>query len=88
MTDEERKMLYETHELTTRMYTQLFETPMGASKDTASLVQSLRRLVTAYERGSWAARALVWVLPTIVSMGVAIAMGWDKVRAAIKVLGQ
>jgi hypothetical protein len=65
MTDEERQMLRQIHEA-------LFSVPAGSAKDAKPLIESLRIMVRAYERGSWAVRALIWLLLTIAGVGTAI----------------
>ena len=69
MTDEERRMLREIHAA-------LFAVPPG-SRDAQPLIEDVRVVVRAYQRASWATRALVWLLPSIAGVGIAI----EKIRS-------
>ena len=54
------------------IYRAFFEVPEGSPKDTVPLIADVRRVVNAYRRASWTTRAIVWVLPTLAGLGVAI----------------
>lgn len=71
MTDTERKMLEDLHKA-------LLDVPPGSSKDARPLLEELRVVVKAYNRASWATRALVWLLPAIAGVGAAaqVIKGW------------
>jgi hypothetical protein len=56
-------MLHDIHQA-------LFETPPGA-RDERPLIEGIRAVVKAYERGSWLARAILWLLPAIAGAGIA-----------------
>ena len=73
MTDDEQQMLRELHAA-------LLEVPPGSPKDVRPLLEDVRIVVRAYQRASWATRALVWFLPTIAGLGAAIATirGWGS----------
>jgi len=60
------------------IYRALFDVPEGSPSDTQPLIAELRRVVLAYKRASWATRAIIWVLPTLAGLGVAIKTiaGW------------
>jgi hypothetical protein len=72
VTDEERKMLRETHAVTTRLEAAFLVPPPGGGKNAKPLLESLFIMVRAYERGSWGIRALIWLLLTIAGVGTAI----------------
>jgi len=54
------------------IYRALFEVPQGSPEDTQPLISDLRKVVNAYKRASWVTRALIWLLPTIAGLGVAM----------------
>lgn len=64
VTDDERQMLRDLHYA-------LLEVPPGSSKETRPLIEEVRVVVRAYQRASWATRAIVWLLPAIAGIGVA-----------------
>lgn len=39
--------------------------PEGYSSDEKPFIEDLRLIVSAYKRGSWLARVLVWLVPTV-----------------------
>lgn len=61
MTPDEQKKLDDIHRA-------LFTVPPGASDKEKPLIQSIRDVVQAYNRASWAARALIWAILTIGSV--------------------
>lgn len=65
MDDEERKMLFEIHEA-------FFVVPLGSSADTKTLIADIRLAVKAHQRLLWITRVIVWTLPTLAGLGVAI----------------
>lgn len=65
MTDEEREMLAEIHEA-------LFTVPVGSPDDERPLIHDIRTIVRAYSRARWSTRMIVWLLPTIAALGVAV----------------
>lgn len=71
MTEEEREMLRGTHDLAVRINRALFELPPGSDKDAKPLMETIRIMARAYERGSWSVRALIWLLLTIAGLGTA-----------------
>lgn len=60
------------------IYRALFEVPEGSPPGTEPLISDLRRVVMAYKRATWTTRAVIWVLPTLAGLGVAIktVVGW------------
>lgn len=58
----------------------LLEVPPGSSNSAKPLIEDIRVVVLAYKRGSWATRALVWLLPAIAGVGVA----FEKIRGWIQ----
>lgn len=65
MTDEQARMLEDLH-------TALMSVPPGSGPDAQPLIQEVRTVVNAYKRGSWAVRALIWLLPALAGVGIAI----------------
>jgi hypothetical protein len=68
LTDDDHKMLQDIHAA-------LFDVPPGSPKDERPLIEGVRIMWRAYQRGSWAFRAVIWVLPAIAGVGVA----WQKI---------
>lgn len=58
MTEEEKKMLTELHSA-------FMVAPPGHSAEERPFIEDLRVVVAAYKRGSWLARILVWLIPTV-----------------------
>lgn len=46
--------------------------PTGSPPETATLLESLRVVVSAYQKGSWLFRAIVWLVGFIVAAGAAL----------------
>ena len=69
MTDNERQMLQDMHRA-------LMEVPPGSPADERPLVEQMRVVCRAYQRGNWVVRAAIWVLPALAGVGVAI----EKIR--------
>ncbi len=65
MHDKEKAMLLE-------IYTALFEVPPGSSKDAKTLMVEIRDAVKFHQRTAWTARMVVWALPTLAGLGVAV----------------
>ena len=65
MTEEEQSMLRELHHA-------LLGVPPGSPSDAKPLLEEIRIVVTAYKRATWATRALIWLLPAIAGVGIAI----------------
>jgi hypothetical protein len=53
------------------MHTAFFEGPAGSPEGTKPLIEGMRIMWAAYQRGSWAFRAIVWLLPAIAGVGIA-----------------
>lgn len=58
MNEDQERML-------TELYSVFMEVPKGYSVDERPFIEDLRVVVSAYKRGSWLARVLVWLIPTI-----------------------
>lgn len=73
MTEEESAILRRIDEA-------LFKVPAGSPKDTKPLIEGMRIMWLAYQRGSWAIRALIWILPAVAGVGMAYEkiLGWFK----------
>ena len=71
VTEVERKMLKDIHDA-------LLSVPPGSPSDARPLLEDIRTVVRAYQRASWATRAIVWLLPAIAGIGVAFTTikGW------------
>lgn len=65
MDENERKMLTELHDA-------LLGIPAGSAKDARPLLEEIRVVVSAYKRASWATRAVIWLLPALAGLGVAV----------------
>lgn len=78
MTEEEKMMLRETNEKVNQLYTALMEVPPGSPEGTSSLLQTTNRMATSYNRGLWATRMFIWLLPALAGVGVAVQTikGW------------
>ncbi|MFQ6550511.1 hypothetical protein AADZ90_021420 [Aestuariibius sp. 2305UL40-4] len=79
MTDGERKLLQEVHsqmgevrDEMAALMRDLYGVPDGSPSDVRPLIHEIRIVVRAYQRASWVTRLLIWVLPTIAGLGVAI----------------
>ena len=79
MTEDERRMLTdllsENRDLRDKvetLYTALMGVPVGSPEGTSSLLTDVRNVTTAYKRASWVTRMLVWGLPTLAGLGVAV----------------
>lgn len=72
MTEAERKMLQETHDGMKELRDALLGVPAGSPKEAKPLLEDLRVVARAYQRGSWAVRAIMWLLPTVAGLGYAI----------------
>ena len=64
VTEEEQQMLRDLH-------TALLGVPAGSPSDARPLLEDIRVVVRAYQRASWATRAVVWLLPAVAGLGVA-----------------
>lgn len=64
-------MLHQLHQA-------FFGVPPGSPQDARPLVEDIRSLVTAYKRGSWFARFVVWAITGTAGVGIAIQTirGW------------
>lgn len=58
MDDNQERML-------TELYSVFMQVPPGSSDLDRPFIEDLRVVVAAYKRGSWLARILVWLIPTI-----------------------
>ena len=85
MTEDERatlnamsKRLEVSGRKTDELYEALLELPPGSLETDRPLLQDIRKVVQAYKRMSWAARATIWVLSFIGVVGGAVGtlMGW------------
>ena len=47
----------------------LLEVPAGSDKNAKTLLEKLRAMATAYERGSWAFRMIGWAILTAAAIG-------------------
>lgn len=65
MTEEERKMLKDLHSA-------LLEVPPGSPEGKKPLLEEIRAVTEAYKRANWITRAVVWLLPALAGIGVAI----------------
>lgn len=74
MTEDERAKLYELDEMVRELHRAFMAVPAG--KKTA-LIEDMRIVSEAYNRGAWAARSLLWLLPTFAGL----LMAWDKIVA-------
>ncbi|MFQ6554111.1 hypothetical protein AAD018_017345 [Aestuariibius insulae] len=72
MTDEEREMLVEVHEQMGVLMRDLYGVPEGSPDDVRPLIYEMRTVVRAFQRASWVTRLLIWLLPTLAGLGVAI----------------
>lgn len=63
LTSEERQMLKDLHD-------SLMKSPAGSSDP--PLIEDLRRVVVAYNRASWATRAMIWLIPTTALIGASL----------------
>jgi len=61
----EKAMLIEIHSA-------LFGVPAGSSADTKTLMVEIRDAVKFHQRTVWTTRMLVWTLPTLAGLGVAV----------------
>ena len=84
MTDEERRMLSDLADSVDglikrvdKLYASLLETPDGSPDDARPFLEEARIVIRAYQRASWATRALVWLLPAIAGVGIAV----EKIRS-------
>lgn len=65
MDDQERRLLRELHDA-------FLKVPEGSPSGARPLLADIRVVVQAYQRASWVARALIWLLPAIAGVGVAV----------------
>ena len=65
MDNKEKAMLLE-------IYSALFEVPAGSGKDTKTLMVEIRDAVKFHQKTVWTTRMIVWTLPTLAGLGVAI----------------
>jgi len=72
MTDEERRMLYETDEMVRELHQAFMKVPAGSK---TALIHDLRAVSDAYQKGSWGIRFMLWLLPTLGVVG----MYWENV---------
>ncbi|QRF66390.1 hypothetical protein [Ponticoccus alexandrii] len=49
----------------------LFDVPPGSPDDEKPLIEGIRIVWRAFQRGSWVARAVVYAIPTIAAVGLA-----------------
>lgn len=73
MTEEQSHQLDEIHRA-------LFSVPPGSPKETKPLIEGMRIMWMAYQRGSWVVRAVIWILPAVAGVGIA----WEKIMGWIK----
>ena len=64
MTDEELR------QKVSDLHMALLEVAPGSGSDAKPLIEEVRNVVRAYQRASWATRAMVWFVPTIAALGV------------------
>lgn len=71
-------MLKDTAADVKMLKTALFDVPAGSPPDERPLIEGLRVVWRQYQRGSWAARVMIWMIPTMASIGAAVATirGW------------
>jgi len=58
-------------EMIEEIHRSLFEVPTGSPDGTRPLIEGMRIMWASYQRGSWAFRAIVWLLPAIAGVGIA-----------------
>ena len=76
MTPEERALIERVADRVDQMNRALFEVPEGSPKDERPLIEGLRIMWRAYQRGSWLARVFIWVIPTVAG----VIAGWDSIK--------
>ena len=78
MTNDEREMLRQASEDAAMLRQALFEVPPGSPDDERPLIEGLRVMWRSYQRGSWLARMLMWLVPAMAAFGAAISQmkGW------------
>tara|TARA_R110000850_G_scaffold109320_2_gene222135 strand:- start:6391 stop:6627 length:237 start_codon:yes stop_codon:yes gene_type:complete len=64
MSEDDKAMLLDIHRA-------LFDVPTGSGAEEKPLIEGMRIVWRSYQRGSWAFRAVVWVLPAIAGVGIA-----------------
>ena len=72
MTREESRMLREVHTQMGKLLYDLYEVPKGSPEDVRPLIQEIRIVVRAYQRSRWATRLVMWILPAVAGVGLAI----------------
>lgn len=80
MTEQERALLTETAERVDELHRALFAVPAGSPADERPLIEGLRIVWRAYQRGSWLARITIWLIPTVAAIGAGVAAikGWFR----------
>ena len=76
MTPEE---LEEIIQMQREMHRAFFEVPAGSPEGTKPLIEGMRIMWAAYQRGSWFMRAIIWVFPTIAG----VVISFDKLSAIL-----
>lgn len=76
MSPDERVILKQTAERVEDISRALFEVPEGSPDDERPLIEGLRIMWRAYQRGNWIARVLIWLIPTTAG----VLMGWETVK--------
>lgn len=76
MTPDERDLLQRTANSVEDMNRALFEVPPGSPPDERPLIEGLRVMWRAYQRGNWLARLLIWIIPT----AAGLLMGWETLK--------
>jgi hypothetical protein len=74
MNDDERQQLDAMQSKLDDMHDAFFREPPGGGK---TLMQKLRIIVDAYDRGSWLLRSVFWLIPA----ASALIIGWDRIKA-------
>jgi hypothetical protein len=77
MTEAERKMLLELDDMVKELHRAFMVAPAGTK---TTLIEDIRTVSDAYQKGSWGIRFMLWVLP---SAGVLV-IYWEKLLSFVK----
>lgn len=83
VTEAERQKLDETHAFMTKMNEAFFEVPEGSPSDEKPLITGLRIMWRAYQTRRWAGRFLVWLIPTIAGLLIALDQIWEWIKVKL-----
>lgn len=63
-----------------KLYSSLLEVPAGSPTDEKPLLEQIRVISRAYNRGVWSAKMIVWGVPLIASLGIAVqtVLSWGE----------